>query len=124
MSIADSQAAVIALLAAGMMIPIAVCGCASAPPPSFDSYSPDSRLNAIRIAVQSDDRRAIPSIVSLLDDDDAAVRLYAITSLKYFTGEDLGYDYAAPVWDRRVAVDRWVEWCKVNAPIEGSEQPA
>lgn len=63
-------------------------------------------------------------MVSLLDDDDAAVRLYAITSLRYFTGEDFGYDYAAPAWDRRVAVDRWVEWCKVNAPPDGSKQPA
>jgi hypothetical protein len=46
----------------------------------------------------------------MLESDDPLERMMAIRALELMTGETHGYDYAAPEWDRRAAVDRWVEW--------------
>ncbi len=83
-------------------------GCAS--PASFQDPEPASRLAALREAVAAGDRSAIPGIITLLDSDDAAVRLFAILALEEMTGQTLGYDYAAPEVERRAATDRWEAW--------------
>lgn len=83
-------------------------GCAQSA--SFQDPDPGSRLNAIEHAVGANDRSCISDLITLLDSDDAAVRLFAIEALERFTGRTLGYDHAAPEHERRLAVERWVRW--------------
>lgn len=92
---------------------------------SFDDPDPGGRLDAIRRALAADDRSAVPHLISLLDSDDAAVRLYAINALEQFTGQTLGYDHAAPARDRRLAVERWVAWYRrqQEAPEPAGRSP-
>ena len=53
---------------------------------------------------------AIPTLIQRLEDDDVAVRLAAINTLRRTTGQDFGY----VAWDdevkRRPAVAKWREW--------------
>lgn len=74
---------------------------------SFTSDEPNARIRAIQQAVGAGDRSAIPSLITLLDSDDPAQRLLAIRTLEQFTGDTLGYDYAAPQYQRDPAVQRW-----------------
>ena len=85
-----------------------VGGCAA--PARFEDPDPTSRLTALGQAVEAGDRSSIPQIISLLDSDDAAVRLFAILALEEMTGQTLGYDHAAPERERREAADRWQAW--------------
>ncbi len=91
-------------------IPI-VSGCASTgyrakiqAPYSYD------RILAIREAGDRKDTVAIPLLVDRLEDEDSAVRFYAILALERITGERLGYRYADSAVDRQQAVERWREY--------------
>ncbi|MCH7812640.1 MAG: hypothetical protein IID40_01335 [Planctomycetes bacterium] len=46
-------------------------------------------------------------MVDRLDDEDAAVRFYAVAALARLTGRRFGYRAFDPAERRRVAVDRW-----------------
>ena len=58
-------------------------------------------------AGERSDRSAVPALVDRLEDEDEAVRFYAILALERLTGTRLGYDYGAPEMERRAGVDRW-----------------
>lgn len=94
---------ILVFIAAGL----AAC---SSPPGGFDSPEPAARLNAVTAAARENDQAAIPSLIALLDSDDPAVRMYSFLTLEKLTHESFGYDYAAPEWERRPAVDRWIDW--------------
>jgi hypothetical protein len=49
----------------------------------------------------------IPRLVDRLEDEDEAVRFYAILGLERLTGTRLGYRYSGSVVQRRAAVERW-----------------
>lgn len=87
----------------------ALLGCAS-PPGGFDSPVPAKRMDAAIAAAAQGDESAIPDLISMLDNDDALVRMVAIRSLERLTGEVRGYDHAAPEWQRSAAADRWAIW--------------
>lgn len=103
----------IALLAATLTL----TSCAR-PPGGFDSPEPASRLYAVTDAARTEDRSSIPSLIALLDSDDPAVRLYSIQTLQKLTGQTLGYEHAAPEWERKPAVDRWIDWYQSQARTE------
>jgi hypothetical protein len=107
----------ITLLAA----PLALAACAR-PPVGFDSPEPASRLYAITDAARTMDRSAIPSLIALLDSDDPAVRMFSFRTLEKLTGQTLGYDHAAPEWEREPAVDRWIDWYQ-SRPGSEEAQP-
>ncbi len=90
---------------------LTILGCAPVPV-GFDAPSEIRRLDAVVEAAQVDDRspETIRSIIEQLDSFDPAMRMISIRTLERFTGQTLGYDYAAPEWERGLAVDRWVEW--------------
>lgn len=67
----------------------------------------------------ANDTSKIPELIAALDSDDSAVRLTAIRTLERLTGQTLGYDYAAPESERRLATDRWVEWYEQSALPNG-----
>jgi len=93
------------------MMLLAVSGCAPVPV-GFDAPSELRRLDAVVEAAQKDDRspETIRHIIEQLDSFDPAMRMISIRTLERLTGETLGYDYAAPVWERSLAVDHWVDW--------------
>jgi hypothetical protein len=76
----------------------------------MDAPDPGARLHAIQEAVRTNDRKAIPRLVSLLGSDDPVVRMLSIRALEQMTGETLQYDYAAPYLERRAGIDRWNQW--------------
>jgi len=73
-----------------------------------------SNISAIEEAGRSNDRKAIPALISQLESDDAAVRFYAIKSLQKLTNQTLGYRYFDDADERRVAVERWKSWLAVQ----------
>ena len=80
-------------------------------PVRLDSRDTNARVAAIKHAARSRDRSAAPELVAALDDDDPAVRFYAIEALERIGGDRLGYDYFEDDPDaRRPAVQRWREW--------------
>jgi HEAT repeat protein len=101
------RAVVIALLAG-----LSVCGCVHPREPvRFDSPDVNARIAAIRRAARTGDRSAAPHLVLALDDDDPAVRFYAIEALRRLAGERMGYDYYEDDPDaRQPAVQRWRQW--------------
>lgn len=85
-------------------------GCGRAERPAnllLESPSPALRVQGIVQAGERSDRSAVPALVDRLEDEDEAVRFYAILALERLTGTRRGYDYGAPEAERRAAVDRW-----------------
>jgi len=76
-------------------------------PESFNSFRPEERILAARHAAEIGDREAVPLLVDRLEDDDAAVRMFAILALEKLNGTRLGYDYAADGLERARAAERW-----------------
>ena len=103
------------------MLGLAMCSCSPVIRPSLNSSDPQARINAVIEAAKSHDEAAVPQLVDLLDDDDAAVRFFTILALERITGTRKGYDYAAPAWERAAAVDRWRDWLRVTFKPEGGE---
>jgi len=80
-------------------------------PIRFDSKDVNVRIAAIRRAARNKDKSAAPQVVLALDDEDPAVRFYAIEALRRLTGERKGYDYFEEDPDlRRPAVEWWRAW--------------
>jgi hypothetical protein len=92
---------------AGMVL-LAGCAAPRTPyPESFNSFRPEERILAARHAAEIGDHEAVPLLVDRLEDDDSAVRMFAILALEKLTGTRLGYDYAADGFERARAVERW-----------------
>jgi hypothetical protein len=81
----------------------------------IQSADPAIRIRAIIHAARAKDTGAIPLIVDRLEDEDQAVRLVAIESLKKFTENDFGYRPYDPPYVRSKAVERWRCWIKEQA---------
>jgi hypothetical protein len=95
-----------AVLAAG-------CGPGRTPyPGALVSERPEERTLAVKHAAETRDRSAIPTLVDRLEDEDEAVRFYAILALERLTGTRLGYDYRSPETQRRQAVERWRQYAR------------
>ncbi len=73
----------------------------------FDSTNPLVRAQAAIDAGATADFDAVPRLVDLLEDRDAAVRMYAIQSLRRLCGEDFGYRHYGTEVERKAAVQRW-----------------
>jgi hypothetical protein len=99
------------------LIAVALAGCAS-PPDGFQSPVPRSRLDAITRAAESRDQGSVPDLITMLESDDPVVRLAAIRTLERITGTTLGYDYAAPDWQRREKIQAWTEWYRQKDPAQ------
>lgn len=90
--------------------------------------SPDAlgRVLAIREAAEANDRLAVPHLVDRLEDEDEAVRLFAINALVKMTGNRFGYDYAKPADQRAGAVERWRDYVREGRHMStgAGEDPA
>ena len=88
-----------------------VVGCSEPTGPKLISSSDLSvKIPAIKRAVDIDNRSEIAELVKELDDDDAAVRLFAIEGLQRLTGQDFEYRYYDDREARKPAVERWNKW--------------
>ncbi|MFA6046074.1 MAG: hypothetical protein WC718_13910 [Phycisphaerales bacterium] len=82
-------------------------GCGPTVRPDFNSPEPAARNDAIVNAAATKDRAAVPDLVRMLQSDDPATRLLAISALEVITGERLGYDPSDDEGKRNAAVARW-----------------
>ena len=71
------------------------------------SENSTERASAIKHAAEIQDSSVINILVDRLEDEDEAVRLFAILALEKLTGHRQGYEYHAPESDRWRAVQRW-----------------
>lgn len=104
-------------------------GCRPKPwtfPASINSPRPEERAAAVRQAVDwsyaSDaERRAVlEMLVGRLEDEDPAVRFFAIIALEKMTGTRLGYVYHAPLDERLRAVQSWRRYMAKLAETSGA----
>lgn len=79
------------------------------------AVDPLNSIPAIQEAAHKKDRRALPALIKQLDNDDPAIRFYAISGLRDITGETFGYHYFDHTDERKPAVQKWQEWLKSNA---------
>jgi len=98
-----------AVLAAG-------CG---APEGNIHSWNPAERVLAIRKAAVARNVHAVPLIVDRLEDEDAAVRMFAILALQEITGERFGYDYSATGSRQAAAVEAWRSYVRRGGHLAG-----
>ena len=82
------------------------------PTPNVAAPEPESRIPGIKRAGDSHDRSALPQLVESLNDDDPAVRLFAIAALEKFSKDRFGYEYYLDEDGRKPALDRWRDWLK------------
>lgn len=71
---------------------------------------PLGKVPAIKRAARTNDQRAVGQLVKDLDDEDQAIRFYAIRALTELTEETFGYLYFDEEERRRPAIDAWRAW--------------
>lgn len=108
------------LLPAVCLVGAASGGCTRPHAAAIQSADPAERILGIHAAGEANDRRTLPLIVDRLEDDDEAVRFYAILALDKMTGQRLGYDYAKPASERAGAVERWRQFVRQGAEVDSS----
>jgi hypothetical protein len=98
---------------AGLLLAL-TCGCL---PHARKVSDPDpaDKIPAIAKAVQEHDASVAPQLIADLDNDDPAIRFYAIGGLRSLTGQDLGYHYYEDCDARKPAVQRWRAWLNSQA---------
>jgi HEAT repeat protein len=87
---------------------------------AIQSANPDERILGIRAAGEAKDQHAVPLLVDRLEDEDEAVRFFAIIALDRITGQRFGYDYALPASRRARAVELWREYVRRGAQTAAS----
>lgn len=87
----------------------------------MEAIDPADRIDAMIKAARRKDAGLTPALVDRLDDEDPAVRMYAILALERMTGERLGYSYAAPTAKRRDAVEAWRNYIAQTQGHGGSQ---
>ena len=99
-------------------------GCAPAPT-RRDIASVDARRRvlAIRAAAQRHDLSAIPLLVDRLEDEDEAVRMFAILALEKLTGTRNGYVYYMPPDAQLSAIRRWRTFVRERAVAAAGHAP-
>jgi hypothetical protein len=88
------------------------------------SADPIERVEAIIAAGEARDVSAVPLLVDRLEDEDEAVRFYAIQALTRITGQDMGYRCYEPSWERARAVRRWRGFVERRAASGPATRPA
>ena len=108
-----------------ILVVLSSLGCrGSLPAPNVAAEEVDAKIPGIKRAAESRDRSALPKLVESLNDDDPAVRLFAIAALEKFAGERFGYEYYLDEEQRKPALARWREWLRRGQQgVVGSQQP-
>ena len=88
----------------------------------FDSPAPTKRIDAIVRASELDDTESLGKLIEQLESEDPAARMLAIRALETRTGTTLGYDHAAPRWERIEAVNRWIEYLNEQEALQADTE--
>jgi HEAT repeat protein len=100
------------------------CDTAAANRRALLSESPLERARAVIAVAEAGDRAAVHTVVDMLDDQDPAVRMYAILGLERMCGRDYGYRYYDPPAKRQAAIDRWQAALRAgDVTIAGPAEP-
>jgi hypothetical protein len=75
----------------------------------LESPNLDVRIQAIKWAGDNKVKEAVPLLVDRLQEQDKAVRFFAIEALKRIMNTDHGFDYKADAASRAQAIQRWRE---------------
>jgi len=99
-------------------------GCIASTPTDGNVYSrlqaedPAVRIQAAIQAGQDSDKKAIPLLVSCLDDNEPDVRMFAGMALKRIVGDkiydELGWKFYLSRPERNAAVQSWRQWAAKN----------
>lgn len=92
-----------------IMLVLSGCGPFDRKSTLSDLESQDTRVRIMAIKWAGDSKLwpAVPHLVDSLQNEDKAVRFYAIEALRRVTGADYGYDYKTAPQQRAAAVKRW-----------------
>jgi hypothetical protein len=90
--------------------------------PNLHDPDPALKIPAMKRAADRHDLRQREILVQDLDNDDAAIRFYAISALERLTGTRRGYDYYADEPARHEAVRRWRNWLTQSSPVAATQQ--
>ena len=98
--------------AAALIVCFLVAGCFRLPkqPRAITDRDPSIKIPAIKMRAAAHDRSAVAQLVSDLDNDDPAVRFYAIRALHDITGQTFDYRYYDDELERKDAVQKWQQW--------------
>jgi hypothetical protein len=108
---------------AGLILIFAVSSLAcrgTLPTPNVAAEEPEAKIPGIKRAGEAQDRSALPELVESLNDDDPAVRLFAIAALEKFTGDRFGYEYYLDEEQRKPSLARWREWLNQQQQPSGA----
>jgi hypothetical protein len=83
----------------------------------------DARIAGIKHAGETHDRSALPGLIDSLNDDDPAVRMFAIVTLEKFSRDRFGYEYYLDEEQRKPSIARWREWLKQQQQEQSPQQP-
>ena len=100
---------------AGLILILALSSLAcrgTRPKPDVAAREIDARIPGMKRAGETHDRAALPGLIDSLNDDDPAVRLFAIAALEKFSGDRFGYEYYLDEEQRKPPIARWREWLK------------
>ena len=87
-------------------------GCTPREDRSIVAIDPLNSIPAIQEAARKKDTKAIPDLIKQLDNDDPAIRFYAISALRDITGQTFGYHYFDDKPTRKPAIQRWQDFAK------------
>lgn len=82
------------------------------PKPDVAAGAIDAKIPGMKRAAMEQDRSALPRLVESLNDDDPAVRMFAIVALEKFSRDRFGYEYYLDEEQRKPAIAKWREWLK------------
>ena len=98
---------VVTILPFACLLTLSACASPDFYHADIQSEDPADRILAIRAVAEARDASSVPLLVDRLEDEDEAVRFFAILALEKITGRRFGYDYSMPDTARRKAVERW-----------------
>ncbi len=82
----------------------------------LEDPAPEVRIRAIQDLVVRERRELLPQLVDRLEDEDAAVRLYAILGLERLTGTRLNYSAHGSRKARRESAAAWRAYLAERQP--------
>jgi hypothetical protein len=111
--------------AVGFGLAVVSASACTAPRPPLVVTDPDPsvKIPAYKKAVRKHDKAAVRQLVKDLDNDDPAVRLYAIHALHEMTGETFAYRYFDSDERRKPAVQKWQKWLEEGEQAAGEKSP-
>ncbi|MFK7759654.1 MAG: hypothetical protein AB8C13_06885 [Phycisphaerales bacterium] len=90
-----------------LLVSLLIMGGCPNPKVGFDSPAPTKRMDAIAQAADQTDEASRRMLVEKLGSEDPSERMLAIRALEKREGTTLGYDHAAPDWERLEAIQEW-----------------